>query len=63
MFKLPKIDLKNFGVDWHLVEGDKFPNSELTIVPIPIPGVDLDVRIILEIHKGPLKAGIGLHLT
>jgi hypothetical protein len=61
--KLSKIDLKNFGVDWHLVEGDKFPPSVLVVVPIPIPRVDLNIRIILEIDKGPFKAGIGLHLT
>jgi hypothetical protein len=63
MFKLPKIVLKKFGVDWHLVKGDKFPPSVLVVVPIPVPGVDMDVRIVLEIDKGPFKAGVGLHLT
>ena len=61
MFKLPKIVLKKLGVDWHLVS--KFPEHVRMIVPIPIPGVDMDVRIVLEIDKGPFKAGVGLHLT
>lgn len=58
---MTKINLRNFGVDWHFV--DKFPEYVRVIVPIPVPGVELDVRIVLEVHKGPFKAGIGLHLT